>query len=164
MDRFRPGWNGLKWNGLWKIWRHEQNELLLIGMEWSGTGWHGEGESFQLKEVRSMTDPTAELKPLLVTLDLHTTHYHTHTRHLKIMCRLCQTHAHRFSLISADETGNTQIKQTNGATIRQTAAEYMQTMVDTHMTNSTIHGQKKKHHFCFVLFFKKKKNNQKLIK
>lgn len=127
-------------------------------MEWFGTGWHGEGESFQLKEVRSMTDPTAELKPLLVTLDLHTTH--CHTRHLKTMCRLCQTHAHRFSLIPADETGNTQKKQTNRATIRQTAAEYMQTMVDTHMTNSTIHGQKK----TSLLFCPFTKNNQKLIK
>lgn len=57
------------------------------------------------------------------------------------------------SLIPADETGNTQKKQTNRATIRQTAAEYMQTMVDTHMTNSTIHGQKK--HITFVCPFKK---------
>lgn len=32
---------------------------------------HGEGESLELKEVRSIVDPSTALKPVLVTFDLH---------------------------------------------------------------------------------------------
>lgn len=88
-------WRNLEQNGMWV----SQCNMERCGTEWNGleqNSRHGEGESLELKEVRSIVDPSTALKPVLVTFDQHIgclkiLYYNTYV-----------THTHKVSLIPSD--------------------------------------------------------------
>lgn len=79
------GWNkqnGIQQNGIWGKRNIRWNGLdqRWSGLEQNSQAWWG--RVLWLKEVRSINDPSAALKPVLVALDLHigcSKHTHTHT-------------------------------------------------------------------------------------